>query len=250
MKRQLIKSFSIVGVLALVFTLASPRVSQAVIIPPGCDFLTTQPGASFGGAPFLGVPLGIVNLAALNCGLGLANLGTTDTIVRHIDPADTLNPTQIPIEMVALHLMSANAFDPDGPGPLPTATYFVTLQSERGGPASTGTMTINPTTFTSTINVCFDLRSSLLTGPLVLSLCDTLRSDTDGNPLTLDPIPWCLNQGRFSPGCGGIFTERGVDFSAIHPVRVTVPEPSALLLLGFGLLALAALRRMKLFKKM
>jgi hypothetical protein len=242
MKHRFIQSFSIIGVLGLLVVLAIPNVSQAILIAPGFDFLETVTGTTFdpdgpmgpiAPIPFRGVPL--------------PGLGNVDTIIQRQGTADTVALNTIPIEMVALQLISATAFDPDGAGPAPTAIYCATLQSTRGGPASTGTMTIGPTTFTSTINVLFDLRQAACNGAIVASGSDTIRSDTDGNPLTLDPIPWCSAGGKpFIPGCGQPFDELGL--LARH--RSKVPEPSGLLLLGSGLLALAVVGRKTLFKKM
>src|SRR5207247_10644048 len=115
------------------------------------------------------VPLGSFNFP----GIGVRNTGDTDTIVRRLAQADSTNPTPIPIEMVALQLRSSVAFDPDGAGPCPSAIYFATLN----GPPSTGTITIGPTTFTSTINVNFGLHQGALNG----AICTTAPSN---DPIT------------------------------------------------------------------
>ncbi len=150
----------------------------------------------------------------------------------------------IPIELVALQLMSA---EPVGPG---GSFLFVTLQRDRGGPASTGEMTIDFTldaqgnpiepppgqphgTFDSFFDVFFDVRIDSPTGQIIQSGEDRV---------TANDVPWCHNDaipGSFVPGCGEPFEERG-NFSAIHRVR-RVPAPSALLLLGSGVVAFRVL---------
>jgi PEP-CTERM motif len=253
MTTQSLKYAGIITLVVALLTLATPSVSQAILIAPGFDLLETVPPTTFAGVPFVGVPLGSFNFP----GIGIRNTGDTDTIIQRQGQADTTNPTPIPIEMVALQLRSANPFDPDGNGPLPTATYFATLQSARGGPASTGTITIGPITFQSLINVCFDLHQGALGGPIVLSLCDPLAP-----PL---PVPWSptappfvlkiagVNDDSFFPGVVGGTTVQPFDEEGLlakHFSTVTTPEPSTVLLLGLGLIALAAIERKRLFKKM
>ena len=278
MKHQSIKSFSIAGVLGLFVAFTFPSVSQAILIPPGFDLLQTQPGTTFdpdgpsGAAlpiPFIGVPLGSFNFP----GIGVRNTGNTDTIIQRKQQADTTNPAPIQIEMVALQLRSLTPLsgDPDGPGPLPFLPldfYFITLQSARGGSASTGTMTIGPTTFTSIINVFFDVRQGSLTGPIVLFNNDTICSAPLVSflvPCTPGPVPWSptappfvlriagVNDDSFFPGVFGGTTVQPFDEEGLlakHFSTVTTPEPAAVLLLGLGLIALAAVGRKRLFKRM
>src|SRR5271155_4446714 len=61
----------------------------------------------------------------------------------------------------------------------PVGFYFITLQSSDGtGPASTGAMTINfaPNTFTSSLDVFFDVHYGALNGPIVYSTDLTLSN--------------------------------------------------------------------------
>src|SRR5437667_670991 len=158
---------------------------------PGWDLFETVPGdptcatgTCFMSVPFEGVPLGSFNFGGA---IGVRGTGTTDTIVQRQDQANAPLDT-IPIELVALHLRTVN---PVNLG-LGTGFYFITLQSERGGPASTGNMTItfapepplltlSHGTFDSLINVFFDVRFGSLSGPITLS---------DALVLTSDDVPW------------------------------------------------------------
>ncbi|MBE0703058.1 MAG: hypothetical protein IH582_07790, partial [Afipia sp.] len=91
------------------FTMRSP--AQAAVVAPGFDLLTTQPGTSFMGAPFMGVPLGSHDFGVP---FGMLPTGDTDTIVRRLDPASVPLPPggeTIPIELVALQLVSVVPID-------------------------------------------------------------------------------------------------------------------------------------------
>jgi len=227
---------------------------------------------------FVGVPLGSFNFGGT---IGVQSTGTADTIVHRLAAAGVPGPvpppqtaTPIPIEMVALHLMSVNPIGPGG------SFLFITLQSERGGPASTGTMTIRfdlePSgpppdqpdhgNWGSLINVAFDVRQGFLGGPIIDS--GVLPLTTPGFPPALaedwshfPPLNSLEIDGvnRFLAGQGnrtqdfwpiGIVEES--ELRAIHIVQTAraVSEPSTLVLLGFGLMVLAAIGRKRLFKKM
>ncbi len=175
-------------VFGLIFVLVFSGVSQAdFIVAPGWDLLDTLPGTQFMGNPFTGVDLGSFDFGAP---IGVKGTGNADTIVQRLAEANTEpgpGTAGIPIELVALQLVSVNPIDP-GPG---LDFYYVTLQSARGGPASTGSMAItfndpNGGTFDSFFNVFFDFRKGALNGPIILS---------NNLNLTADDVPW----GRIAP---------------------------------------------------
>lgn len=159
--------------------LSLPLRSHATsIIQTGWDLLATQPGTQFMGVPFQGVPIG-----SYDFGGGLQNVGNADTIVQRLATAN--GPAQtIPIELVALQLKSVIPVDFG----LGVGIYYITLQSDRGGPASPGSMTINfgpeanpHGTFDSFFDVFFDLRLGGLDGPIAFS---------GDLPLTSTSTPW------------------------------------------------------------
>ncbi len=192
------KYLIIMGFVWMLGVLVPMGVSEAgPIVVAGSDFLETVQGTAFRGIPFKGV-------------------GRTE--VRRLEDANAPMET-IPIELAQLQLMSVQ--------PVEGQFLFVTLQSARGGPASTGEMEIlfDPDLFQSSINVLFDIRVGGPEGDIIVSDADTLR--------TPDFVPWC--QPGFIPGCGKPFDEEGL--LARH--RVKVPEPSSLALLGIGIGTLA-----------
>ena len=113
----------------------------------------------------------------------------TDTIVQRLGVATPTNPT-VPLQMDALQLESTTPISLGG-GPL--GFYFVTLQSTDGtGPASTGSMTINWSnntsgTFSSSLDVFFDVHFGALNGPIVLQSDEVLTNGQVGNPNNTNP---------------------------------------------------------------
>lgn len=175
---QLIRTGLLVG-------LTLPAVARAgSSILEGWDlFETSPPTTVFNGIHWEGVPLGTYDFGG---SIGIKPVGDTDTIMRRLDVADGPAET-IPIELVALQLQGVE--DP---------TLFITLQSLRGGPASTGTMTVsfgpegNPHgTFASLFDVFFDVRLGSLTGPILdsgsVALTSSGNSWSHEVPLGIDP---------------------------------------------------------------
>lgn len=239
----------------LLSTALKPGFGAIMNVLAGSDFLTTAPGTTFNGVPFQGVPIGP---------------GSTDTIVERLQNVNVSSGTgTTPIQLIALQLMSSA---PANFG-LGVGTYFITLQSTRNGPSSTGTMTINfngtddnlpntpEGTFSSFFDVFFDVRFGSLTGPIAMSTSLVLSNSGaswDANPSANDVIvagprgdvAANLHTGKinnvdihdmdFFP-VSTITESAGAD---VHTVQTTTtPEPGTLLLMGCALLGLSRLRR-------
>jgi len=244
------------GLLAIIFTLAFPSASKAdPLVLAGFDLFSTRPGTQvnldpvaqgLGNQPFRGVPLGTFNF-----GMGPVAVFNTDTIVQRLGNATPGNPT-VPIEMVALQLMSVNQVN-TGAG---AAFLFVTLQSARGGPASIGTLTITfgpegipHGTFDSTLNVFFDIRVGSLDGPivfsnetaLVLMANDVPWSHFPPNGALLIPgVNFLLNgQDQLNDFFPDSFEETKPDGTRHEVESATVPEPTTISLLAIGIAGVA-----------
>jgi len=251
----------------LLFGLLSLAVSQSGFaarfdVLAGSDYFVTQPGTSFMGVPFNGVPTGPGNSDTIvertqdvGLGLGGPNTGTT------------------PLLMTQLELVSAVPVDFG----LGVGTYYITLQSNRatGGPASTGTMSIflaggddlMPSTpegtFTSFFDVFFDVRLGSAQGPIAQS--GDLQLSNSGGSWDANPAPTDF----LVPGLKGDVTANfhtnkiqdvdlhDMDFFPVGSVTETSgtdthvvtnaqsPEPGTLALIGGALLVLSRLRRRK-----
>jgi len=264
MRGKLIRRSVILAILFTVFTVAFPGTIRADnVVLAGFDLFETRPGTLVNVAPpgepadlqpFKGVPLG-----SFNFGTGLIATFNTDTIVQRLGNATVASPT-VPIQMVALQLMSVNQFNFGGVN----GFLFVTLQSARvgGGQASTGTLTITfgpegipHGTFDSTLDVFFDIRFGALDGPIVFSNMLTLRSE-DVPWSHFPPFGAVLIQGVNFPLNGqnqlndffpvGPFKEDKPEDGARHFVATaTTPEPTTIFLLGAGLAGVAAKLRMR-----
>jgi hypothetical protein len=260
---------AVVGGIGLLIALASPSVGRAgPTVDPGFDLFETLPGTTFMGIPFMGVPLGSFDFGG---SIGVQSTGTADTIVQRKEQATIGDPT-IEIEMVALQLMSVSPVDLDpGPG-FDLHALFVTLQSERGGPASTGEMTMDGlgdpephvgATFDSFFDVFFDLRVDSLDGPIIDS--DVLRLEALDVLWGHLPPPGALEIPGMNAFLNGVnrdadfwppgpFEETKAEDATRHRVQSArpVPAPSALILLGAGvggLTGVAWMRRHKLSLK-
>jgi hypothetical protein len=238
---------------ALLLVLSSATLSKASdLVLPGWDLFLTAPPTVFGGVAFEGVPIDTYDFGA-----GLQNVGNTDTIVQRLDPASAPS-TAIPTELVALQLQSSVPADFGGG----LDTYFITLQSARGGPASVGRMTINfdPAgeviphgTFDSFFDVFFDVRKGDLNGPIFLS--DSLRLASQGTPWNHDPPPDAVLINGVNYHLNG--SDKDNDFFPIGPVQEfhptgaihsvvpgTLPEASSTALtLALGLFGISLLGR-------
>ncbi len=205
------------------------RASPIGTVAKGWDLFMTLDGTTFGGIPFMGVPLGCYDF-----GSGCVDTHATDTIVRRLEDAHAPSEA-IDIQMVALQLVSKAAVDL-GAG---LGLYYITLNPAH---SSLGTMTIffDPQ-FVSIIDVHFDLHFGSLDGPIVImNGSDQIAgganwSDQQNNSLVIPGV-----NGGFFPEP---FDEQGL--LAKHRVMPTaVPEPSTVLLAGIGG-ALARLARRK-----
>jgi hypothetical protein len=236
---MILRKLSAIGAVSACFGLVLPVIGQQVL--PGYDLLETQPGTSFAGTPYLGVPIGSYNFGG---SIGLQGVGNADTIIQRLAPATPGSPT-VPLMMDALQLESAT---PTTFGGGPLGYYFITLQSAMGGPASTGSMTINFTddTFTSSLDVFFNVDFGALNGPIVYQ--GNLVLSNPGTPWgnVAPPNSVLINGANYQlNGVNnandfwplGAFTETEPG-GAVHVVSdASVPEPStymAALLLAVG----------------
>jgi hypothetical protein len=235
----------------LVFVLVIDQAYGVVAVNPGWDLLQTTPVTTFGGVPFLGVPLGTFDFGVP---VGVKPTFTTDTIVQRkaaaIPPGVPGTAPAIPIELVALQLESTAPTD-FGLGP---DFYFITLQKVRGGPASVGLMTIdfataNTGTFSSFFDVFFDVRKGSLVGPIAVSSDLVLSNSGAGwqqvpppGSVVIDGVNHNLNgvdtTNDFWPGPIVETHPTGAMHSAVGATINPIPEPGTLLLVLCAGLAL------------
>jgi len=249
----------LLGLLSLGFSQAGFATRFDVL--GGSDYFTTQAGTVFNGVPFNGVPVGP---------------GGSDTIVERTSDVvlGTGGPSAgtTPLLMTQLELVSAVPTN-FGAG---VGFYYITLQSTHGGPFSTGTMTINLTagddhtsavpegTFSSSLDVFFDIRFGAANGPIVSSTDLVLTNsgaNWDANPAPTD----FLVPGLVGDVTANLHTNKiqnvdinNMDFFPVssfsessgtdtHVVSNTpnsqTPEPGTMALLGGALLVLSRVRR-------
>jgi PEP-CTERM motif len=221
----------------------------------GFDLFMTNPAETvftfMGQAVHLeGVPLGSYDFGGT---VGVQGTYLTDTIVQPLDDATVAavgDTATIPIELVALQLMSQTPVDIGGGD---FHTLFVTLSdmSPTGGPAGAGTMdiTFNSSTattqggtFDSFFDIFFDVHVDSLNGQVIASDQELQLNGQDTWVNTAPPNAWLIdgannnlngstNLNDFWPGPGLHNGPHGVD-------PTTTPEPSTLLIAGAGVLAL------------
>ena len=142
----------------------------SLTVDAGYDLFASAPGTSFPGLGLLvGVPLGTFNF-----GSGPVPVGNADTIAHRLSDVTVAvvgNTGVTPLQLLALQLETAAPVNFAGNG---LDNYFMTLQSVHGGPATVGSMSITfgsttGGTFSSSLDVFFDIREGSLLGPIVFA---------------------------------------------------------------------------------
>jgi hypothetical protein len=234
----------------IVFALCFSFPARANLIDAGYNLFDPLQGSTIF-VPALGrlVPVVGVPITSFKA-FGGADLGDTNSILQRQSPVSDSGPTQTPVQMVAMQLMST-----DG------SNLFFILQDS---PLSIGTLNVqfgpapNSGTFTWSIDVFFNGEAGSLGGPVFTSF--------DLN-LTAGPTPWtdvappgavCIpgincflngidNTADFFPS--GTFTSIGQNGTSIIFGTALVPEPGTAVLLGTALAALGFVLRRKQMEK-
>lgn len=229
---------------------SSPALAQQV--DAGYDLFSSDSGTQFMSQPFEGVPLQTFNFGGA---IGVQNTGETDTIVQRLANATPGSPT-VPLQMDALQLVTPT---PVAFGGGPFGLYYITLQSTyNGGTPSTGSMTVSFSTatsgtFSSSLDVFFDITYGALNGPIVYQ-SDLTLTNPDANwsdvpnpgEVLITGANYILNG---VDGTNDFFVNNGLTEShpmgvGIHQVsEALVPEPTCLGLLLFSTATLLRPRR-------
>jgi hypothetical protein len=232
--------------------------AAGLTVAAGYDLFQTEPGTSFMGVDFTGVPLVSYNFGGT---VGIQLTGPTDTIIQRpsnvtVGAVGDSGTTKLMVD--ALQLMSTtktNVFDPA----LAANFYYITLHSPNAGDQNTGTMTItfNSTgggTFTSSLDVNFDIHYGSITGAVVATTELTLTNS--GASWGRIPAPGTVlingannlldgtdhNQDFFvSPPL--IEKEPGAGQHVVIEAGTSIPEPTSWIMLGIaGLIVPAYVR--------
>ena len=183
---RLILSWSLAGMLVPGIGWADATVHQ------GWGLYETQPGTMIDGVSLVGVPLGTYDF-----GSGTVSVGLTDTIIARTGDATVTGSVPPPktatvgLQLAAFQLETATTLIFPGDSIGSPTHYFITLQSDRGGPASTGSLSItfvqpDQGNFASSMDVFFDVRRGSLNGPIVASQ-DIVLSNNGKAWKTTDP---------------------------------------------------------------
>ncbi len=223
------------GILALaslcLLVFQTPGKAQPVL--PGWDLFTTDPATSIDGFNWVGVPLGTYNFGG---SIGVQNVGLTDTIMQRLGASG--NGQTVNLQMNAMTLVSTTPIDPEGD------LGYLTLDPNY---TSGGTITINSDgTFSSTLDVYFDIYFGSLDGPLDTSgeMMDITDSgnwtpDAPSDALLIPGVNYYLDgtdtSSDFWPVGDNDYINGSVD--TIVQRLTSTPEPGTLTLLGMGLAA-------------
>ncbi|MDB5356626.1 MAG: hypothetical protein JWN24_3079 [Phycisphaerales bacterium] len=241
-----IHAVRLVALAAMTFAfIAQSRGDYAVVV--GYELFQTGAGTTLDGANFMGAPSGSYDFGG---GVGIRGTGRTDTIIELLahPTAPVGGSSTISVQIDALQLETTT---PTSIAGLPVGDYFITLQSARGGPISTGSETITFTsdgggTFDSSFDVFFDLHADSLYGPIVQSADAILTSSATPwsrlappGAMAIDGVNSTLYAYNFWPAA--TVQENG-PIGTDNLLVATTPEPSSALVVFTGLSLLISRR--------
>ncbi len=240
--------------IAIACLLARPVDASTLDVAPGYDLFETDSTQTVydGLGNLMGVPIGDYNFGGA---IGLQNLGSTDTMLQRLATATPGDPTV----NVAVAAMQLETVAPVNFGGFGVDNYFVTQSLTN---LSSGTMTVSwdgtglAGTFSSTLDVFYDIHKGALNGPIVysgdalLSNASTAWSDVaPGNSTTIAGVNQFLSGTPGDP-TKDFWPAAGMSQSVIGFQQVLnptpLPEPATVLPFGLGtigVLAIAAKRR-------